>query len=66
MALVDGEPLPPTTPMTEDEIVQRLTEKARAGSVSALRAMMSHEQQRDPRERSAQILRDLIEQGRQQ
>ena len=59
--ILDGQPLPPQAPMTEDEIVQRLTEKARSGSVSALRAMLTREASKDPRERSAEILRSMIE-----
>ena len=51
-AAIEGAPMPEVTLPDEDELLQLLAEKARAGSVSAIRALIDRERESDPRERA--------------
>ncbi len=65
-AALGGRPTPPTTiaPIGENEIIELLTEKARAGNVSALRTLLAREESRGPRDRSMAALRELVDSTR--
>lgn len=63
-AAIEGAPMPAADLPDEDELVQLLAEKARAGSVSAIRALLDREKQLDPRER-ALLAFEQIAAGRQ-
>ena len=49
--LRDRPPQPSETP-SEEELLELLAEKARMGNVSAIRALLAREEQRDPRKQA--------------
>jgi hypothetical protein len=46
-------------PPTEEELVALLSERARAGNVSAIRSLLSREHMLDPRERALMLFQEL-------
>jgi hypothetical protein len=54
-------PAPSSEPPTEDELVALLSERARAGNVSAIRSLLVREHLADPRERAVELFRSMVE-----
>jgi hypothetical protein len=54
-----GRPAPSTEPPTEPELVALLSERARAGNVSAIRSLLTREHLTDPRERAIALFRSM-------
>lgn len=57
-------PAPSSEPPTEEELVALLTERARAGNVSAIRSLLTREHLQDPRDRAIAAFQSIVE-GRQ-
>ena len=51
-------------PPTEDELIAMLSERARAGNVSAIRSLLAREHVIDPRTRAVMLFEDMVR-GRQ-
>lgn len=62
---LDARPDPTVEPMSEDELIAVLTEKARNGHVSAARALLARLEEQNPRERVLAEFRRMAD-GRRQ
>ena len=51
---------PPGQPPTEHELVALLSERARAGNVSAIRSLLAREHLTDPRERAVALFSQMV------
>jgi Ribbon-helix-helix protein, copG family len=58
---LDGRPTVPSEPPTEAELVALLSERARAGNMSAIRSLLAREHLTDPRGRAAALFAILVE-----
>jgi hypothetical protein len=56
---IDGMPLPVVDAPDRDELLALLSEKAREGNVAAIRALLTREEQADPRERAIMAFEQL-------
>jgi metal-responsive CopG/Arc/MetJ family transcriptional regulator len=52
-------PEPPSDAPSEEELLALLTEKARMGNVSAIRALLVREEQKDPRRAALALFEDM-------
>jgi Ribbon-helix-helix protein, copG family len=57
--------VPPSQPPTEKELVAILTGKARAGNVSAVKALLAREQAKDPRMTAIALFKEMAMERRQ-
>jgi hypothetical protein len=55
-----GRPAPSSEPPTEAELVALLSERARAGNVSAIRSLLVREHVTDPRERAIAAFESMV------
>ena len=60
-----GRPAPLSESLSEDELLGLLTEKARAGNVSAIRSLLLREEQADPHRRALLAFEQIAEERRQ-
>jgi Arc/MetJ-type ribon-helix-helix transcriptional regulator len=60
-----GRPGPPVAEPSEDELLELLAEKARAGNVAAIRSLLARIEDADPRERALAVLEKMAEERRQ-
>jgi len=58
-----GRPAPSSEPPTEAELVALLSERARAGNVSAIRSLLTREHLTDPRERAIALFQSMVGAG---
>ena len=58
-----GRPAPPSETPSEAELVALLSERARAGNVSAIRSLLAREHVMDPRERALAIFQSMVGAG---
>ena len=54
-------PAPPSEPLSEEELLSVLNEKARNGHVAAARALLARLQEHDPRERAIALFQEMVE-----
>jgi hypothetical protein len=52
-------PKPPSETPSEEELLALLTEKARMGNVSAIRALLAREEQKDPRKAALALFEEM-------
>jgi hypothetical protein len=52
-------PVPPSETPSEEELLALLTEKARMGNVSAIRALLAREEQKDPRKPALALFEEM-------
>jgi metal-responsive CopG/Arc/MetJ family transcriptional regulator len=52
-------PEPPSETPSEEELLALLTEKARMGNVSAIRALLLREEQKDPRKQALALFEEM-------
>jgi hypothetical protein len=57
--------IPAAPRLSEDEILDLLHQRARAGRTSALLALLKREEDRDPRARTLELFRAMVEERRQ-
>jgi Ribbon-helix-helix protein, copG family len=59
--VLDGAPVGAADTPSEEELVELLSEKARAGNVSAIRSLLARTDETDPRDRALLALKALAE-----
>jgi hypothetical protein len=59
-----GRPAVASEPPTEAELVSLLSERARAGNVSAIRSLLAREHLTDPRERAVALFTAMVHEDR--
>jgi Ribbon-helix-helix protein, copG family len=59
-----GRPPGPVDTPTEEELLQLLGERARAGNVAAIRALLTREEELDPRERALRAFEAITSERR--
>lgn len=64
-ASVQGRPAPPTGTLSEEDLLDLLTEKARQGNVSAIRSLLLREEQADPGHRALLAFEQIAAERRQ-
>jgi hypothetical protein len=62
---LQGRPAPPSGALSEQDLLDLLTERARQGNVSAIRSLLLREEQADPRHRALLAFEQIVE-GRRQ
>ena len=65
LAAIDGVPPEPVDAPSEDELLELLAERARAGNVAAIRSLLARTDETDPRDRALEALRALAAERRQ-
>jgi hypothetical protein len=56
---VGGRPVEAPPPLSEEELVSLLEEKARAGNVAAIRSLLARQHSKDPRERALELFEEM-------
>lgn len=57
--LRDRNTIPPPDMPSEDELLELLAEKARMGNLSAIRALLVREEQKDPRKKALALFEEM-------
>lgn len=64
LSAIDGVPVEPVDAPTEDELLELLAERARAGNVAAIRSLLARTEEEDPRERALLALEQIVQERR--